>query len=63
MIILVETLSLFIGVELSYEDGGYVIGVVDGNTIAVLSHGNSERIRLIGIDCPEKDQPCGRMAK
>lgn len=35
---------------------GQVVGVIDGNTIDVLRNQRSERIRLHGIDCPEKKQ-------
>ena len=43
-----------------------VIRVVDGDTIIVLSDSNSEfKVRLAGIDCPEKrgNQPFWRSAK
>ena len=42
---------------------GLVVGVVDGDTIDVLHNGKAERVRLYGIDCPEKKQPFGRKAK
>ncbi len=32
------------------------MGVSDGDTITVLHNGKGERIRLHGIDCPEKRQ-------
>ncbi len=35
---------------------GRVVGVSDGDTITVLHNGKGERIRLHGIDCPEKRQ-------
>jgi endonuclease YncB( thermonuclease family) len=31
-----------------------VVGVLDGNTIEVLHNDYPERIRLNGIDCPER---------
>ncbi len=37
--------------------------VSDGDTITVLHNGKGERIRLHGIDCPEKRQAFGRRAK
>ena len=40
-----------------------VIGVQDGDTIEVMHIGKSERIRLNGIDCPEKGQAYGTRAK
>jgi micrococcal nuclease len=42
---------------------GPVIGIIDGDTIDVLHNGQSERIRLNGIDCPEKGQGYGKKAK
>ena len=42
---------------------GEVVGVLDGDTIEVLHNGNAQRIRLQGIDCPEKGQPYGNNAK
>ena len=42
---------------------GQVIGVLDGDTIEVLHNQHPERIRLSGIDCPEKDQAYGTRAK
>jgi endonuclease YncB( thermonuclease family) len=42
---------------------GKVIGVSDGDTITVLHNGAPEKIRLFGIDAPEKQQPFGDVAK
>jgi endonuclease YncB( thermonuclease family) len=42
---------------------GKVISVLDGDTIEVLHDKKPERIRLYGIDCPEKGQPFGQKAK
>jgi endonuclease YncB( thermonuclease family) len=42
---------------------GKVVGVLDGDTIEVLHNGRAERIRLNGIDCPEKGQAYGKRAK
>ncbi len=39
------------------------MGVSDGDTITVLHNGKGERIRLHGIDCPEKRQAFGNRAK
>jgi len=36
---------------------------MDGDTIEVLHHQHPERIRLHGIDCPEKGQAYGKKAK
>ncbi|GKS62904.1 putative endonuclease [Nitrospira sp.] len=40
-----------------------MVGVLDGDTIDVLHNGKAERIRLRGVDCPEKKQPFGQKAK
>lgn len=42
---------------------GRVVGVVDGDTLDVLVEKRSVRVRLSGIDCPEKSQPFGMRAK
>jgi endonuclease YncB( thermonuclease family) len=40
-----------------------VVKVVDGDTLVVLINGETRRIRLHGIDAPEKRQPFSRRAK
>jgi endonuclease YncB( thermonuclease family) len=42
---------------------GPVVSVLDGDTIEVLHNHHPERIRLSGIDCPEKGQAFGQRAK
>ncbi len=42
---------------------GQVVGVSDGDTIAVMHEGKAEKVRLTGIDCPEKGQAFGKAAK
>ena len=42
---------------------GKVVGIIDGDTIEVLHNQHPERIRLNGIDCPEKGQAYGNRAK
>ena len=42
---------------------GLVVGVTDGDTITVLHEGKGEKIRLYGIDTPEKGQAFGKKAK
>jgi micrococcal nuclease len=39
------------------------MGILDGDTIDVLNGHHAERIRLSGIDCPEKDHAYGKRAK
>lgn len=45
------------------EWSGKVIGVKDGDTIEVLHGNQAVVIRFSGIDCPEKGQPFGKVAK
>jgi micrococcal nuclease len=40
-----------------------VVSVLDGDTIEVLHNTSPERVRLSGIDCPEKGQAFGNRAK
>src|SRR4029077_2863032 len=42
---------------------GPVVSVLDGDTIEVLHNTHPSRIRLSGIDCPEKGQAFGHRAK
>ncbi len=42
---------------------GGVVSVLDGDTVEVLNGHHTERIRLSGIDCPEKGQAFGKRAK
>lgn len=42
---------------------GMVVGVSDGDTITVMHDGRGEKIRLYGIDTPEKRQAFGKRAK
>ena len=50
--------------SLTFADfSGRVVGVTDGDTITVLHNGRGEKIRLYGIDCPEKRQAFGSKAK
>ena len=43
---------------------GAVVGIADGDTVTVLDASNRKyKIRLLGIDAPEKAQPFGKVAK
>ena len=42
---------------------GKVTAVKDGDTIEMLVNGKPLRVRLFGIDCPEKGQPFGEKAR
>jgi endonuclease YncB( thermonuclease family) len=49
---------------MSAEITGRVVGVSDGDTITVLVGGNeSVKVRLVGIDAPEKAQSFGAVSK
>ena len=61
-------IALFLGLSLASsllaaDFTGKVIGVSDGDTITVLYQGYPQKIRLEGIDCPEKAQAYGQRAK
>jgi micrococcal nuclease len=61
-LILVLILSLLLP-TLSWAWSGKVVGVTDGDTITILHEARGERIRLYGIDCPEKGQNFRTKAK
>ena len=42
---------------------GRVAGISDGDTISVMHGTRAEKVRLNGIDCPEKRQAFGQRAK
>lgn len=42
---------------------GQVVGIADGDTITVLHDGKERKVRLSGIDSPEKKQAFGNKAK
>ncbi len=49
---------------LAWAWSGMVVGVTDGDTIKVMgTHNKQVKIRLYGIDCPEKSQAFGKKAK
>ena len=48
----------------SFADfSGSVVSILDGDTVEALRNQHPERIRLSGIDCPEKGHAFGRRAK
>jgi len=56
--------TLLLGLSAHAEEfTGKVVGVSDGDTIKVLRAGKQVRVRLSGIDCPEKRQAFGKRAK
>ena len=57
-------LSFFLLPHSSFDNfSGPVVSVLDGDTIEVLHSQHPSRIRLSGIDCPEKGQAYGKRAK
>ena len=49
---------------LAYGFQGRVVGVTDGDTVTVLDDSNQQyKIRVAGIDAPEKKQPFGQKSK
>lgn len=47
-----------------FDIRGRVVRVADGDTVSVLDGNNKQhKVRLFGIDTPERDQPHGRAAK
>jgi len=72
-IIFLSFLGLFSFVQLSTAENlvkstgtitGKVIGISDGDTITILNDKQEQiKIRLAGIDCPEKSQAFGNRAK
>ena len=48
---------------LSWPWSGRVIGIADGDTITVLRDKEKVKIRLYGVDCPERYQPFSKKAK
>lgn len=64
IIITLFLFSLFSTATLAETIVGRVIGVADGDTITVLDTTNTQfKIRLSGIDAPEKKQAFGNVSK
>jgi endonuclease YncB( thermonuclease family) len=62
-ILLPALITLFLASSASADFSGEVVSIIDGDTIDVIHDGRSERIRLHGIDAPEKSQAFGRSSK
>jgi endonuclease YncB( thermonuclease family) len=61
--VFIYLLPLLLIPSLSFVWQGKVVGVPDGDTITVMHDGRGEKIRMFGIDCPEKHQDFGQKAK
>lgn len=56
-------IALVCPLSLAYQMQGKVIHVTDGDTVTLLDDSNTQhKIRLYGIDAPERKQPYGRKA-
>ena len=62
-------LFMFLGAPLSHVPAAQpearpvsLVRVVDGDTIRALLNGKETKIRVYGIDCPERNQPFGEYA-
>lgn len=56
-------LALLLFPSLLFAFPAKVVRVIDGDTIVALAANNEQvRVRLYGIDCPERKQPFGAMA-
>jgi micrococcal nuclease len=49
--------------SLAADFAARVVGISDGDTISVMHDGRAEKVRLNGVDCPEKWQAFGQRAK
>ena len=64
MNLLLAAIVLASSLPASADFTGNVVGVADGDTITVLDADNVQhKIRLTGIDAPEKNQPFGNRSK
>jgi endonuclease YncB( thermonuclease family) len=52
-------ISLIFSAKLSFSCGGFVLKITDGDTFWVEASNKKLKIRLFGIDSPEKLQPFG----
>lgn len=56
--------SLVVSSAFADQLTGRVVSIADGDTVTVLDGSNQQhKIRLAGIDAPEKKQPYGELAK
>ena len=62
-VFLFTAITLQVPGAFSAEMSGPIVSVLDGDTIELLHNNHPERIRLNGIDCPEKGQAYGTRAK
>ena len=63
ILLIIASLPFTAGENKRKDISGKVIGVTDGDTIELLIGRESVKVRLNGIDCPEKKQAFGQKAK
>jgi micrococcal nuclease len=57
-------LALSLAQCVEMETAGRVVGIADGDTFTMIDHHNKQvRVRLYGIDAPEKNQDFGKVSK
>lgn len=62
--LLISIITLYTSLASAEILQGRVIGITDGDTITVIDASNTQfKIRLAGIDAPEKKQPFGQASK
>jgi endonuclease YncB( thermonuclease family) len=61
--VLILLLTLWLGAAHAEPLPGKVIKVADGDTVTILSGKQAHRVRLAGIDAPEKGQPFAEVAR
>ena len=57
------TFIILLSCSVSHAWTGKVVGISDGDTIKVLHEGKQVKVRLYGVDTPEKAQSFGQKAK
>lgn len=63
LFLVVLSCSVFVTPVFAQTFQGKVVNVADGDTITVLHDGTEEKVRLYGVDTPEKKQDYGQQAK
>ena len=57
-------LAVAVGLVHAHDVGGQVVAVQDGDTVTILDSARVQhRVRIAGIDAPEKSQPYGEVSK
>lgn len=64
LLLLITPITLYASNPTHCKLSGKVIKITDGDTITVLDRSNQQhKIRLAGIDAPERNQPYGKASK